>query len=507
MGLAVIKSRALVGINAPEVLIEAHLSNGLPQLSIVGLPETTVKESKDRVRSAIINSGFKFPNKRITINLAPADLPKTSGRFDLPIALGILFASGQISLNKKNIDDYEFAGELSLSGKIRAVGGIVPMAVLCEKENKILVVAIDNLPDVSLVENINALGGSSLKQVADYFSSNRELTKGYDKISQTNKVKEIYSADLSDVKGQYQARRALELAAAGGHNLLFVGPPGTGKTMLAIRLNTILPTLSKKEALTSAMIASTKNETDIAKNFFQRPFRAPHHTSSGVALVGGGSSPKPGEISLAHNGILFLDELPEFERRVLEVLREPLESGKISISRARVQVEYPAKFQLIAAMNPCPCGYLGSQYKECKDNQNAIQRYQNKVSGPLLDRIDLHVEVLELSKDDLTNQELKGESSADVRKRVEKTRYIQNKRQGKINASLTSVEVDKYCELGDKEKEMLQIAITKLGLSARSYYKIIKVARTIADLDKKETISTRHLQEALSYRKMDKFIR
>lgn len=501
MSLAVIKSRAQCGMQAPVVYIEVHLSNGLPGLSIVGLPETAVKESKDRVRSAIINSGFSFPMRKITINMAPADLPKEGGRFDLPIALGILAASGQCDVER--LENYEFAGELALGGQLRAIRGVLPFALAAYKANHQLIIPQKNSDDVSLVPGLKAYQANHLIEVMNHLEQVEPLK------SVSAKLKMPYydcAIDLSDVKGQPQARRALEISASGRHNMLLIGPPGTGKTMLASRLNTILPPLTESEALESASIYSIHGAYKVADRFFIRPFRSPHHTASAVALVGGGSQPKPGEISLAHYGVLFMDEFPEYDRSVLEVLREPLESGKITISRANRNAEFPAKFQLIAAMNPCPCGYLGSNIRNCSCTEHQVKRYQGKLSGPLLDRIDLHVEVPDLPKGLLSDQTSVYESSDTVRKRVTETYEIQMARQGCTNSQLLGQEIDHYCRLNEKEAKLLDQAIERLNLSARAYHRILKVSRTIADLAKSEAITVSHITEALSYRKLDRYI-
>ncbi|MFD1217517.1 YifB family Mg chelatase-like AAA ATPase [Microbulbifer celer] len=490
MSLSITYARAQLGIQAPLVTVETHLANGLPAFNIVGLPEAAVRESRDRVRSAIINSHFEFPQRRITVNLAPADLPKAGGRYDLAIALGILAASGQVP--GEALEQFEFIGELALSGSLRPIPGALPAAMACGDRDRILVVSDASAAEAALIDT-PVKSAASLLQVCAQLHGREPLPNA---VHQPD-TDAAPCADLEDVRGQLKARRALEVAAAGGHNLLFYGPPGTGKTMLASRLPGILPPLAERELLEVAALYSSAGLERIQ----QRPFRAPHHSASPTALVGGGSNPRPGEISLAHRGVLFLDEMPEFPRSALEILREPLENGEVRISRARAQVTFPANFQLVAAMNPCPCGYMGEPRCRCTPDQ--IDRYRNKLSGPLLDRIDMQVEVASISASQL-QEAPRGESSQQVRERVQRSREIQLARQGKINASLSGSELDRHCRLGNAESALLRTSVEKLGLSARSYHRVLKVARTLADLSGQENIGTAQIAEALAYRNLDR---
>ena len=493
MSLAIVHSRAQVGVEAPAVTVEAHLANGLPSLALVGLPETAVKESKDRVRSAILNCAFEFPPRRITLNLAPADLPKDGGRFDLAIALGILAASGQVPAS--TLERLECLGELALSGAIRPVQGVLPAALAARAAGRTLMVPKANAEEASLASGLEVIAVEHLLEVAAHLNGQTPIAP-YQAQGLLRQV--LPYPDLAEVQGQIAAKRALLVAAAGSHNLLFSGPPGTGKTLLASRLPGLLPPLDEREALEVAAIHSVASHTPLTA-WPQRPFRTPHHSASGPALVGGGSRPQPGEITLAHQGVLFLDELPEFDRKVLEVLREPLESGHIVIARARDKVRFPARFQLVAAMNPCPCGHLGDPSGRCRCSAEQIQRYRSKLSGPLLDRIDLHLSVpRETTR--LETSSNQGPSSAELAALVVRARQQQLTRQGCANAHLDLAGVQQHCSLDGEDRHWLENACERLGLSLRAAHRVMKVARTLADLDDAASIGRTHLAEALQYR-------
>ncbi|GAC16286.1 YifB family Mg chelatase-like AAA ATPase [Aliiglaciecola lipolytica] len=498
MSLAVVYSRASVGIDAPLVSIEVHLANGLPAFNLVGLADAAVRESKERVRSALLNSGFEFPAKRITVNLAPADLPKDGGRFDIAIAIGIIAASGLISLEQ--LEHYEFAGELALTGNIRPISGALPFNYACHRANHTAILSSLNAPEACLIEQSKVIAVDTLSQLFLHLTGRNKLA--LQQAQSTDTLKD-YEYDMADIKGQQLAKRGLEICAAGNHNILFVGPPGTGKTMLAQRLLTILPEMSQLQALETATIYSISGHEVDPKTWRLRKFRQPHHTSSAIALVGGGSNPKPGEISLAHNGILFLDELPEYERRVLDVLRQPIESGYVSISRASKQVNYPAQFQLVAAMNPSPTGSL----RDGRSTAEQVLKYINKISGPFLDRIDLQVDVPKLASAELYSmQNETSESSEEIKRRVLQARQMQINRAGKCNAQLNSNEIEQHCRLTREDRLFLQTSVENLGLSMRAFHRVIKVARTIADLSEEPQISRPHLAEALGYRALDNII-
>lgn len=498
MALARLHTRAQNGLDADEVVVEVHLSGGLPGLSIVGLPEAAVREAKDRVRAAILSCGYPYPARRITVNLAPADLPKHGGRFDLAIALGILAASGEI--DGARLEGVEILGELSLSGALRPVTGVLPAALQCRRAGRRLLLPRDNAAEAALARDLPLIPAHHLGALC------AQLRAGELQSVTVVPAAPARSAapDLAEVRGQHAARRALEIAAAGGHSLLMVGPPGTGKTMLAQRLPGILPPLSEDEALEVASVASIRGSFRL-EDWGRRPFRAPHHTASGIALVGGGSHPRPGEITLAHRGVLFLDELPEFDRRVLEVLREPLESGRITISRAARQVEFPARFQLVAAMNPCPCGHLGDPARACRCTPDQIARYRGRLSGPLLDRIDMQITVpREPAALSLRDDGPAPEPSAAVRERVIAARARQFGRSGCCNAELGVAGVQRHCIPDEAGRALLERAARQLGLSARAHHRVLKLARTIADLAGEERIGAAHVAEAIGYRDMDR---